>query len=75
MGDMHMSEELKKVKELIEKSYNQQIEVKDIRCISLKTLKYICKEYPIRIYIFVDKYGNIYTIKKFATAELRLKII
>lgn len=68
-------EELKKVKKLIERVYNKEIELKDIRCITLKTLEYVCTDYPVRIYIFIDEYAKIYIVKKFATGELKLKVI
>ena len=68
-------EEIKVVRNLIEKTYKKKIGERNIRCITLKKLENICKDYPIRIYIFIDDYGNVYTVKKFATGELKLKII
>lgn len=67
--------ELLEVKEAMKKKYNKSILLSDIRCVNLKKLKYTCKDYPIRIYIILDEYGEIYIVKKYATGELKAKII
>ena len=67
--------EFLEVKEVMKKKYNKSILLSDIRCVNIKNLKYTCKDYPIKIYIIIDISGEIYIVKKYATGELKAKII
>ena len=67
--------ELLEVKKAIKKEYKKRILLRDIRGVNLKNLKYTCKNYPIKIYIIIDIYGEIYIVKKYATGELKAKNI
>ena len=67
--------EFLEVKEVMKKKYNKSILLSDIRCVNIKHRKYTCKAYPTKIYIIIDISGEIYIVKKYATGELKAKII